>query len=464
MDFRDAATTLINEFCFKAQSGEMSAGELDEAEAATLLALYDAAKRDSSTAISGIARGLYWVLNPLATVPASYYVDSNFEKLAMRISELLEGARQGSSDTTDHTLSPENALAEDDFDAIEVPDFDERPTETVPPRNELEAIQQVLVDFAGELTSLFTIKPELYGREQELIAGPTREAAEKLIELWSGFAAARAKGTENGFVVPESWALAVANALYDCLLEGSATIYWASERRREAVEASADKIRAKAQEIIADSLPMNQNEVGVVDAIYEMMVSEDFKRFMPALTSDILVQLKSILINAVSRLLSGVDLGEVRRSAPDIGLRQEVKQREPWMMPWSVARKIVDELCIIADDETAMMGSFRYWFGLNVGSAEELKNELASHIVIIGREKAPEPEDVAEERSGRSIHFVYQNYRGEIGVREAVPIRLSFSSNEWHKETQWLLEAFDVKQEAMRTFAVKDIIKFLDGK
>lgn len=51
----------------------------------------------------------------------------------------------------------------------------------------------------------------------------------------------------------------------------------------------------------------------------------------------------------------------------------------------------------------------------------------------------------------------YTNYRGERATRRICPESISFQSNHWHPESQWLLTAFDVEKGANRTFAMKDI-------
>ena len=57
----------------------------------------------------------------------------------------------------------------------------------------------------------------------------------------------------------------------------------------------------------------------------------------------------------------------------------------------------------------------------------------------------------------KEIKIVYTNYRGETSVRNIIPKELVFSSNEWHKEEQWLLVAFDIDKKLDRTFSCKDI-------
>lgn len=51
----------------------------------------------------------------------------------------------------------------------------------------------------------------------------------------------------------------------------------------------------------------------------------------------------------------------------------------------------------------------------------------------------------------------YTNYRGVRSVRGIRPLRIVFENNEWHPETQWLLEAEDLGRGEIRTFAMKNI-------
>ena len=51
----------------------------------------------------------------------------------------------------------------------------------------------------------------------------------------------------------------------------------------------------------------------------------------------------------------------------------------------------------------------------------------------------------------------YTNHRGERRDRRIVPRRLWFGESPWHPGKQWLLDAWDVEAEAMRTFAVAAI-------
>jgi predicted DNA-binding transcriptional regulator YafY len=55
------------------------------------------------------------------------------------------------------------------------------------------------------------------------------------------------------------------------------------------------------------------------------------------------------------------------------------------------------------------------------------------------------------------VRIDYTNWKGERGVRVIIPYSIVFDANEFHKEEQWLLEAFDVSKNVMRTFAMKGI-------
>lgn len=51
----------------------------------------------------------------------------------------------------------------------------------------------------------------------------------------------------------------------------------------------------------------------------------------------------------------------------------------------------------------------------------------------------------------------YTNWRGERGVRQIRPCDLTWGSNTYHREPQWLLRAWDVERQAIREFAFRDI-------
>lgn len=60
--------------------------------------------------------------------------------------------------------------------------------------------------------------------------------------------------------------------------------------------------------------------------------------------------------------------------------------------------------------------------------------------------------------------FEYKNWKGEVGIRKVLPLEVYFSSNEFHQETQWLMDAFDLDKMEERTFAMNDIIRFIKNE
>lgn len=58
---------------------------------------------------------------------------------------------------------------------------------------------------------------------------------------------------------------------------------------------------------------------------------------------------------------------------------------------------------------------------------------------------------------GKPIEFQYMNWKGDIGLRRAVPHSIEFASNEFHDRPQWLLRATCLDRNAERTFAMKDM-------
>jgi len=60
-------------------------------------------------------------------------------------------------------------------------------------------------------------------------------------------------------------------------------------------------------------------------------------------------------------------------------------------------------------------------------------------------------------RKGNIITFTYTNWKGEVGERKAIVSELSYGSNEYHKEEQFILLAFDLDKMEYRTFTLKDM-------
>lgn len=59
--------------------------------------------------------------------------------------------------------------------------------------------------------------------------------------------------------------------------------------------------------------------------------------------------------------------------------------------------------------------------------------------------------------SKKTVTIVYTNYKGITSSRSIIPIEIIFGHNNWHKDDQWLMRAFDIQKNEERTFAIKDI-------
>jgi predicted DNA-binding transcriptional regulator YafY len=57
----------------------------------------------------------------------------------------------------------------------------------------------------------------------------------------------------------------------------------------------------------------------------------------------------------------------------------------------------------------------------------------------------------------KEVIIDYTNWRGERALRRILPLSLSFENNQWHPETQWILEAVDVEKNVIRGFALANI-------
>jgi predicted DNA-binding transcriptional regulator YafY len=55
------------------------------------------------------------------------------------------------------------------------------------------------------------------------------------------------------------------------------------------------------------------------------------------------------------------------------------------------------------------------------------------------------------------VEIDYTNWKGSRGQRTIRPISIIFNNSLWHPEPQWLLRALDIKKDAIRYFALKDV-------
>jgi hypothetical protein len=62
------------------------------------------------------------------------------------------------------------------------------------------------------------------------------------------------------------------------------------------------------------------------------------------------------------------------------------------------------------------------------------------------------------------VTFTYQNHRDETVMRTAFPIAIEWKKTKWHPIEQWILEAWDMDKDAMRSFAMEDIREWTTRK
>ena len=57
----------------------------------------------------------------------------------------------------------------------------------------------------------------------------------------------------------------------------------------------------------------------------------------------------------------------------------------------------------------------------------------------------------------QEVTIKYTNWKNETDLRHIVPIKIWYGKTEWHKEEQWLLNAFDLDKQDYRDFSLKTI-------
>ena len=57
----------------------------------------------------------------------------------------------------------------------------------------------------------------------------------------------------------------------------------------------------------------------------------------------------------------------------------------------------------------------------------------------------------------KKVTILYTNYKGETRYRDIIPKSVEFKATNWHKEEQWILNAYDLEKKDDRGFALKDI-------
>jgi hypothetical protein len=63
-----------------------------------------------------------------------------------------------------------------------------------------------------------------------------------------------------------------------------------------------------------------------------------------------------------------------------------------------------------------------------------------------------------------TVQIDYVNWRGERSIRHVLPRCLYLAEVEWHPGQQWILDAWDVDKQAVRSFAMKDILGWMQAE
>lgn len=57
-----------------------------------------------------------------------------------------------------------------------------------------------------------------------------------------------------------------------------------------------------------------------------------------------------------------------------------------------------------------------------------------------------------------TLTFIYRNWRGNIAARRVVEPHMKYSNSPYHDGPQWFLRGFCLDKQAMRDFALADIL------
>lgn len=60
--------------------------------------------------------------------------------------------------------------------------------------------------------------------------------------------------------------------------------------------------------------------------------------------------------------------------------------------------------------------------------------------------------------SSPPLKFMYQNYKGEVGLRSVHPCSIVYEEGNKYHQDSWLIKAYDYDKQSMRDFCFDDII------
>lgn len=75
------------------------------------------------------------------------------------------------------------------------------------------------------------------------------------------------------------------------------------------------------------------------------------------------------------------------------------------------------------------------------------------------------PQDVKDKIVGKETDRIiakvrYKNWKGEIGIRQIIPLEIFYGNSEYHTEEQWLMRVWDIDRKDYRVYAARDIIEW----
>ena len=127
-------------------------------------------------------------------------------------------------------------------------------------------------------------------------------------------------------------------------------------------------------------------------------------------------------------------------------LPENLKYDFDGMVSWEEYNRIADDKTITGQDVANMAKKFYNKFEDGNIVYVEIIDVFTNEVVV----RSDNEED-------KIVEILYTNWKGETAIRHIVPKDIFFGSTEWHKEEQWLLNAFDVDKQADRACAIKDI-------
>ena len=76
------------------------------------------------------------------------------------------------------------------------------------------------------------------------------------------------------------------------------------------------------------------------------------------------------------------------------------------------------------------------------------------------------PEEIKEIVRDRDVNtmeaqVMYKNWKGDIGIRSILPLRILYGKTDYYPREQWLLKVWDFDKDDYRTYALKNIMEWI---